>query len=283
MLVVVYLRLYLKPMYRLVLYQVVSSIISSVMWIVCGVYIYKGSVCNTNTVWVMVIYYLALWLAQLQFFLAYTMVAFLSLHTNGRREIPTTICKCKRCIHKLFVEYKYCADIVGVSLSATYSTIVVAFMLYAKYLPIDTFTYESFGLLVFSVFLTSIVITIFVLVMCIRSCSRAAKEMQLQFNKLLCQLSPLLGYSAMFVFTVLLSALALTNAGGLSLFSWISVAASIWCCTNNIILAVHVTTILYTRRKVMPTPETVTERSTLNRTPTDNVKSGTYFSIPVED
>ena len=283
MLVVVYLKLYLKPMYRLVLYQVVSSIISSVMWIVCGVYIYKGSVCNTNTVWVMVIYYLALWLAQLQFFLAYTMVIFLLRHTNGRREMPTNKYKCARCIIKLFIESKYSADFFGVSISAVFSATIVEFMLFGKYLQSDTFTVISLVYLVFVVFLTSIAITIFVLVMCIRSCSRAAKEMQLQFNKLLCQLSPLLGYPAMLVVTVLLLALALTNAGGLSLFSWISVAASIWCCTNNIILAVHVTTILYTRRKVMPTPETVTERSTLNRTPTDNVKSGTYFSIPVED
>ena len=283
MLVVMYLKLYLKPMYRLVLYQVVSSILSSVMWIVCGVYMYKGNVCNTNTVWVMVVYFLALWLAQLQFFLAYTMIAFLLRHTNGRREMPTNKYKCMRCIIKLVFESKYSADILGVSLSAVISTTVVALMLYGRYIPSDTLTAVSVLYLVFVVFLTSIVITIFVLVMCIRSCSRAAKEMQLQFKILLCQLSPLLGYPAMFVFTVLLLALAITNAGGLSLFSWISVAASVWCCTNNFILAVHVTTILYTRRKVIPTPETVTERSTLNQSPTDNVKSSTYFSIPVED
>ena len=58
MVVVVYLKLYQKEMYRLVLYQVVSSILSSVMLIICGVFMYKGNICSINTLWVKIMYFL---------------------------------------------------------------------------------------------------------------------------------------------------------------------------------------------------------------------------------
>ena len=71
MVMVLYLKLYLKPVYRLQLYQVVSSIISSVMWIICGgFYMYKGNLCSSNALWVVIIYFLAFWLANLLFVLA---------------------------------------------------------------------------------------------------------------------------------------------------------------------------------------------------------------------
>ena len=244
MVMVVYLKLYLKQIYRFMLYQVVSSILSSVMWIICGfVFMYKGKVCSINTLWVRIIYFLALWCGQFQFNLAYSMVISLLHHTNGRHEIPKTMCKCKRSIYTLFCGYKYSADVFRISISTIISTttVMIFFINYSTNGNV-AITYMIFMCLVF---ITSLIIIIFVLVTCIQSC-RAEKEMKIQFNKLLCQLSPLLGYPVMFIFTTLLLTFELVHIdGGLSLSSWISIAvtASIWCCANNIMLTVSVTTI----------------------------------------
>ena len=290
---VVYLKLYLKQIYRLVLYQVVSLIISSVMWIACGfVFMYKGKVCSINTLWVRMIYFLALWLGQLQFFLAHSMVIYLLYHASGRHEMPKTMCNCRRSISKLFYGYKYSADVVGISLSIMLSTVTVM-VFFSKYVistngdATTAITVDSYTISMCIVLITSLVVIIFVLATCILSC-KAEKEMKIQFKILLCQLSPLLGYPGMFIFTILLLTFESVHIDGLSISSWISIAvtASIWCCANNVILTVSVTTILCIRRKVTPriaSPEMATERLTLNYSTVENIKSTTYFSIPVED
>ena len=223
--------------------------------------------------------FLALWLAQLKFFLVYTMVLFLQLQ---RREMPMKICKCLRCCFKLLIGYKYSADVFGISLSGMISTETVLLLP----IGVDVLTTYSFAIIMGVVFLSSIAVTIFMLTSCIRFC-RANKEMKILLNKLFYQLSPFLGYPVMFLFSILLLTLELKHIDGLCLFSWISfaVTASIWCCANNIILTIHVTIILCTRRKEAPriAVSETGERSPLNHSTTDNVRSSTYFSIPVED
>ena len=273
--VVVHLKLCLKPMYRLVLYQVLLTILASAMFIACGgILMYKGNVCCiiNNASW-KILYNLALVLVYLQITLAYIMLIFLIRHFNE------LWCKMRKtlCIRSKWIfEHKYSADIFGFFFSIIPTTIF-GILIFAT--ENNGFWTKNFIYTIHFVYwmeINSILISIIVFGIFIQYFR--VKEMKPLFNKLFLQLFPFLGYPAMTVVIVVISIIFNDNKS-------FSITPSIWCCTSNIILAAHVTIILCTKRNVTPRKalSEIGEHNELNHSIADNIKSSTYFSIPVED
>ena len=264
--VVARLKLCLKPMYRSVLYQVLLTMIASAMFIACG-----GIINNTSCMNSKITFNLALFLVYLQLILFYIMLAFLFSHINE------LFCKmqktlCCRSINKWFFEHKYSADIIGIFLGIFTTTSFVIVAIKTK----DTTFIFTMQFIIWAE-LNSIVTSFFVFATFILYC-RVKKEIKPLFKKLINQLAPFLGYPVMFVVILYFGSKGLNNDS-------LSIVPSIWCCTSNIILATHVTIILLTRRNATPRKalSEIGDDNLLNHSIADNIRSSTYFSIPVED
>ena len=163
MVMVVRLKLHWKEMYRLVLYQLVSTILSSFMFIISGVMYKAGNhySINHNDLWL----YLALWLALLQI---YVVCFTLNFHCKNAK----TWHKCFRCA---CVEYKYFVEVTAIISSALLS----AFTIGMSFIQPDELFNLKFSIIIPTLLMTYAII-FFVVTMCIQCC-RAEMEMKLLY------------------------------------------------------------------------------------------------------
>ena len=162
---VVYLKLYLKIMYRLELYQVLSAVLSSVMWMIYGfvIKLYKGDVCVP---WVKIILYLAIFCALLQLCWAFSVAAYLYNLTiqAGRLAMRKTQCKCMLRSDLYIQEHKWIFEVILISLAIILCNIYSAILIFITNSDFGTFT--SFYFLVYMVLFICILITIMILLTC---------------------------------------------------------------------------------------------------------------------